>query len=101
MKSEWDYNIEKPWEISMRHITKELCLAAIFTLLTACTLLHTTKEEDREARCRLLKRDITFNAATADQAQAGKERAELETLMQNYHDEDCDQFEIRIKDDIT
>lgn len=76
----------------MQSFIKCVGLGMIF-LLTSCTLLHTTKEEDREARCKILNRDIIFNGATADQTVATTERAQMETLVRGYHEEDCDNLQ--------
>lgn len=64
-------------------------LGCMTLLLTSCSLLHTTSEEDRQARCKILNRQIIFNGATADPAQAVVERAQTETLNREYRSDDC------------
>jgi hypothetical protein len=67
------------------------CLMIIFCFsLTGCSIFHTTPEEDRVARCKMLNSKIIFNGATANQTVATQQRAELETLSRNYHEDDCE-----------
>lgn len=68
-----------------------MTLILLSVSLNACALFHTTKEEDREARCKMLNRQIIFNAATANQTLATQQRAELDTLHRSYREEGCDQ----------
>lgn len=76
-----------------------LFLSIIMSLLTACAIFHTTKQEDHEAICKELKRQIIWNGtngaqqmwngATGDQMLSTQQRAERETLMKNYREEGC------------
>lgn len=73
----------------MRIISSCLMIIFCFNLL-GCSLFHTTPEEDRVARCKMLNSKIIFNGATANQTVATQQRAELETLSRNYHEDDCE-----------
>lgn len=75
----------------IQRILRGSVILLLGTMIGGCALLHTTKEEDREARCKVLNQQIIFNAATADQTLATRERAELDTLNRNYREEGCDQ----------
>ena len=72
----------------MRIISQSVMMIFWFSL-TGCALFHTTPEEDRVARCKMLNSKIIFNGATANQTVASQQRAELETLSRNYHEDDC------------
>lgn len=73
----------------MRIISQYLMIIFCFNLV-GCALFHTTPEEDRLARCKILNNKIVLNGATANQTVATQQRAELETLSRNYHEDDCD-----------
>ncbi len=73
----------------MRIIFK-YCMILFCFGLTGCSIFHTTPEEDRLARCKMLNSKIIFNGATANQTVATQQRAELETLSRNYREDDCE-----------
>jgi hypothetical protein len=47
-------------------------------------------EENREAICKELKRQIIVNAATGNQNTATQERVNMDTLERSYREEGCE-----------
>ena len=68
-------------------------------LLTSCAVFQATKQNDHDAVCRELKRQIIWSgasgtpklwgAATGDPMHTTQQIAENETLMRNYREEGC------------
>ena len=74
-----------------------MCLMSFF--LTACAMFQGTKQNDHDAICKELKRQIIWSGAsgppklwaqaTGDPMQSTQQIAENETLMRNYREEGC------------
>jgi hypothetical protein len=59
------------------------------SFLSACSMFQNNTNENRLAVCKELKRRIIFNGATSNDTKAVQQRAELNTLNQDYRDERC------------
>ena len=57
--------------------------------LTSCSLFQNNKEQNRQAVCKELNHRIIFNGATPNPTVALQERAEMETLTNDYRSEGC------------
>ena len=64
-------------------------LTAITSLITACSLMQNTADDNHKAICKELKRRIVFNAATGNNTKATQQRGELNQLNKNYNAQGC------------
>lgn len=70
----------------MKHI---LWISLACTFLSACSVFQNTSDNNQTAVCKELKHRIIFNGATGNDTKAAQQRAELDTLNQNYRDQGC------------
>lgn len=80
-------------------VSRVIWMLGLGSALSSCALFHTTPEENRVAVCKQLKHQIIWNGAngsqrlwngaTGDQMMPTEQRAETQTLLRNYREEDC------------
>jgi len=74
----------------MQQFVRSLSVIIVFVyFLTSCAIFQTSKEQDREARCKELNHQIIFNGATPSQTVAMQQRAEMDTLNKDYRADGC------------
>ncbi len=68
---------------------RNVILICISLILTSCSLVQNDKAANRRAICKQLNHDIIFNGLTTNPIRAQEERASLDKLNQEYHEQDC------------
>jgi hypothetical protein len=57
--------------------------------LTGCQYIQGDKDGNRQARCKEIRSQMTFNGSTSVESNAFQARSEQAKLNESYHDNDC------------